>query len=104
MEARKLKDMEVVTVGIKDDIGNNDVIVAKEMGYLRAMTEANTKNIEKFYELLSGHMEKEEKERKAMDTKLTLLGAGVLVMIMKGADFSGGFLGVVKAFFPFLPF
>lgn len=86
-----------------DNIGKNDVVVAKEMGYLRATTEANTKNIEKFYELLSSHMMKEEKERKAMDNKLSLLFVGMVWLAVKDTTSSGWFGGILKSVFPWLP-
>lgn len=83
------------------DINKNDVIVAKEMGYIRATTEANTKNIDKFYTLLSGHMDKEEKERKVLDWKLNILFIGMTTLLVKDTDIAGGFFtNVLRLFVP----
>jgi len=82
-------------------VDNNDVVVAKEMGYIRATTEANTKNIDKFYILLSGHMAKEEKERKALDWKINIMFIGLTTLLIKDTDVAGGFFtNVLRLFIP----
>jgi len=85
-----------------EDVGTNDVVVAKELGYLRHSSENNSKNIDKFFTLLHDHMKGEEKERKSMNNKMTLLFAGVAVILMKDTGASGMFSGILKTFFPLL--
>ena len=79
----------------------NDVIVAKDIGYLRATTEANTKNITEFYELLSNHMEKEEKERKVMDHKMSAISIALVWLIVKDTEVAGNwFTNILGLFIP----
>jgi len=89
-------------VDTSEKVGNNDVVVAKELGYLRHSSEENSKNIDKFYTLLNNHMESEDKERKAMNNKLMFLAVAMTVTMMKDTGVSGVMGGLLKTFFPFI--
>jgi len=79
----------------------NDVIVAKEIGYLKANTEINTKKIEDFYDLLFSHMAKEEKERKVLDYKMTAMGGALMWLIVKDtATANNWFTSILGLFIP----
>lgn len=85
-----------------NDVGTNDVVVAKELGYLRHSSEENSKNIDKFFVLLEDHMKGEEKERTAMNNKFTMLLITMIVIAMKDTGVTGVLGGVLKTFFPFI--
>ena len=82
--------------------GANDIMVAKEMGYLKKASEDNSKQLDILHELLSKHMISEEKERSSINNKLTMMFAGMAVILMKDTGASGMFSGVLKTFFPLL--
>ena len=81
-------------------MNTNDVVVAKEVGYLRATSESNTRDIKKFYKLLSSHMEKEEKERKVLDHKMTAMGIAMTWLIVKDTSTGNWFSNILGLFIP----
>lgn len=85
-----------------EQIGNNDVVVAKELGYLRKASEDNSKQIDEFKVLLSSHMTKEDSDRRWLNNKLTVMFVAIAVVLMKDTGASGLFSSVLHTFFPLL--
>lgn len=78
-----------------------DMSMEKDIGYLIRASEDNSKDISKFYELLASHMAAEDKERRALNTKLTFLFVGVLVLMIKDSSLGGTMLSTLQAALPF---
>jgi len=81
---------------------NNDITVAKTLGYLEKATEDNAKQMEVLSGMLTSHMVKEEKERSSINNRLSLIFVGMAVILVKDTGASGVFGGVLKTFFPLI--
>ena len=85
---------------MEQTMNTNDVIVAKEIGYLRATTESNKTDMAELSLLVSTHMEKEEKERKVLDHKMTAMGIATTWLIVKDTQTGNWFSNILGLFIP----
>ena len=83
-------------------VGANDLMVAKEIGYLKKSSEDNSKQLDVLYDLLNKHMKSEEKDRSGINNKMTMMFGLIIVVLMKDTGASGMFGGVLKTFFPLI--